>query len=747
MGQGTPAAASGDAASGPVPGPSIGSSKHKRSRKKKWCPLNLSEIEPTVNTGARPRIPRSHRKSRASSARSQSPKTQPHSSEDNNNNSEGATSSFYVDPDITPTQATFFQKSNSVLDPTPGAPLVHREDSELTKNRLKDIMARLNDAFDSEEWDPTPPSDDRSNSPEPLMVKPQPVTYTTVGSLVKDNAIPQFTPPVRIQREGASRRPPQAPVQPRAHDGFFNPLNTTPQAGMGFTGPPQRTPQYSQQRQAIRSPHNLTEPEKEDLLKSLGVLPAIRPNNTPGASNLRAKADPFTLNPTSDTFNPQRMLPDISGIQSTQTFAPSPGFGVNMRNSLRHPYYSDPAHEAVFDRAARDRLSESSAASLRSYNQALPTPAPTGGFGSHDARIAVPDPLKRGQDPPQPNFGNPNLGYRLPPPGLSHPSGITSSSADRGFYPNYNMPGPSLTGISDSAPRFADYNPRSGNTLQNFGTQDTTHQQSQAKTGYPQPLTAGPPGQRQNTTGNRQNLMPLLSILTGNNRSGDSPSTANRPSNFGWTTSSGAYPRQNTFSSVPTEASKILDTTLLDNAMKYYPNGFPDDFSTPVQSFGKMSIADPDEEETLEDVEMKREEWWYHGVRRAHMACEDHLSELERREDEYDNFVHSEGVTVSPRSPIRPIRDYPVLTVDEINEMTDAEVAAPLLENLFGTLLGYADRIVTPNRMNMTELSGFGPSPPYQIDNSENGNNSVFDDDYGKVPARWARDPRNRDLN
>jgi hypothetical protein len=748
----------------PVPSPSmspsIGSSKYLTKGRKKWSPLNLSEIElsgiATLGVISRGLTRRHHREAAASFTlgadafpQLEPPTQELSDSRGHNTPGKDSQSDFYVDPNVTPTRATFSEPL-TLVPPEDKVPLVHIEDSESTKDRLEDIMVRLDDAFDSEEWDPEPPSIDRTNSPEPLTVKPQPVTYTTVGSLVKDNAIPQFTAPVRIQREGASRRPPQAPVQPRAHDSFFSPRTTTPQVGMGFAGTSQRTPQYSQQRQPLRSPHSLSDPEKEVLLKSLGVTPTNRPGNIPTSSHPRAKADPFAMNTTIDNFSAQ-MLHDNSNMQLTQAPVLPPGFTGNMRTAQRLSYYSDPVHDAAFDRAARERLSESSAANLRSYNQAHAMSAslrPPESFGVGNTGSATPSMMKRGSEPAQQKAGNLNPGYRFPPPGLPDPSNVSSPSANYGFQPSYNLPGPGLTGTLDQASSFADCNALPSYNMKSTGVQDTVNLQNQIKPGYPQPLTAGPPGQRQNPAANRQNLMPLLSILTGNSRSGEGPLAANLPPNSPWITNSGAYPRQNTFTSVPTEASKIHDTLPPDEAAKYYPNGFPSDYtgiSSPLQeTFGKMNlVVDPSQEDqTPEDAEQKRGKWWYHGVRKAHMTREEHLNELERLEVEHQNIALHGSAGAMPRPPPRLMREYPKLTVDQINKMTDSEVTAPLLDNLFGTLLGYADRVVTPNKLNMSELSRFGPSPPYQIDTSEKGNNSFFGDNQGNVLKRWARDPQ-----
>ena len=61
------------------------------------------------------------------------------------------------------------------------------------------------DDFDSMDWDPSM-AFGMDDSPGPVAAQPKKVEYTTVGSLVNSNSIPQFTAPNRIQREGSVRR-------------------------------------------------------------------------------------------------------------------------------------------------------------------------------------------------------------------------------------------------------------------------------------------------------------------------------------------------------------------------------------------------------------------------------------------------------------------------------------------------------------------------------------------------------------
>jgi hypothetical protein len=149
----------------------------------------------------------------------------------------------YFDSNPTPTQARL---DDSDTFPALGANIVPpsrnilANDNSDQKTKDKDAAAILrtmshitqvfettkegtsgDDAFDSLDWDPDLPSAPRSESPEEVPIKPQPVTYTTVGSLVNPNVKPQFSAPRRIQREGAGRTPLTSMLQGARFQPYF----------------------------------------------------------------------------------------------------------------------------------------------------------------------------------------------------------------------------------------------------------------------------------------------------------------------------------------------------------------------------------------------------------------------------------------------------------------------------------------------------------------------------------------------
>jgi hypothetical protein len=77
-------------------------------------------------------------------------------------------------------------------------------------------------------------------------------------------------------------------------------------------------------------------------------------------------------------------------------------------------------------------------------------------------------------------------------------------------------------------------------------------------------------------------------------------------------------------------------------------------------------------------------------------------------------------------------------TADELEKKIPRELAAPLLDAAFGSLLAYAET-GTASRKN---LSNFTPSPAWQIDESDKGNESFFGEDWGPPPKKMGRDGR-----
>jgi hypothetical protein len=276
------------------------------------------------------------------------------------------------------------------------------------------------------------------------------------------------------------------------------------------------------------------------------------------------------------------------------------------------------------------------------------------------------------------------------------------------------------------------------------------------RSGYPAPLTAGPPGQRQfqgvvarpSATHADSFLPSYLRSSIPNPYSAPGAQTSSLWS-YGMDTSQ----QYITQSAVPSHDdggcnSNLQDTALIPVASKYYPRGLPGDMTgkvvpLPYLTQRKMGqIREDPEPQTAEEKTAKKVEdvdnLFYGGQRRfVSMSAVDHIRDHEER---YQQSVNPFGyIGAASKKPLPAAQNEP-LTVDAINKMPIRDAAAPLLDAAFGTLLFYASNVNTPDSGRV--LSKFEASPAWLLDPSENGNSSFYGEDWGPPPKRIGRDPR-----
>lgn len=170
---------------------------------------------------------------------------------------------------------------------------------------------------------------------------------------------------------------------------------------------------------------------------------------------------------------------------------------------------------------------------------------------------------------------------------------------------------------------------------------------------------------------------------------------------------------------------------------KYYPTGFGPNFQyngehKELDEDTKLSyqgLADDSLEAKQRGKAEKLDEWFYSGLSRLHMTTTDHIVELENRD---------KGIV--PSAPRANMANREVLSVKEIRDKSDSECAAPLIDNLFGTLVAYSDNVAQPT--NRRIMSKFVQAPAWALDTSEEGKKSIFGDDWVAPPKRLGRDPR-----
>ncbi|KAG9228300.1 hypothetical protein BJ875DRAFT_435552 [Amylocarpus encephaloides] len=308
-----------------------------------------------------------------------------------------------------------------------------------------------------------------------------------------------------------------------------------------------------------------------------------------------------------------------------------------------------------------------------------------------------------------------------------------------------------------------------------FGAHSSAALQSQAPTyraappGYPQPLTAGPPGQRQaSITSNRQASNPnsienlwadpssAFSISESSNLQIESSSIRGPWQNSYPPTASNIYftgtaqlpqgvltsPKPARKLGEPIQTKVIVDTLPPDVVAKYYPYLIPADMT------GKYTPLSEPEQKKLDAVTWSAghraaqkardlDDWFYMGQRRyVTMDGADFVNELEDRQ-------RLSSISYGPIAP--PKKTFPPgpamqreITPGQMESMSVSDATKPLLDAAFGTYLAYAETGPSSRKY----LSSFVPSPKWQIDGTENGNQSCFGEDWGAPPKRFGRDIR-----
>lgn len=217
----------------------------------------------------------------------------------------------------------------------------------------------LDDAFDSLDWDPNLPSVSLSESPEPVSLKPKPVSYTTVGSLVNPHVRLPLSAPRRIQREGVASR---APLISILQGPNFDPYYETPRApaplsslnranSMAYAQQIGKSPNsvHSSNSQQATFPSltrsttstsapsmenfQLTEMEidalrkvqgQQDATTRAGDLIKSEPVSTPSsATRLSARAAPFNSRETSRKNTMELLLQDLQKLPEVPKHADS----------------------------------------------------------------------------------------------------------------------------------------------------------------------------------------------------------------------------------------------------------------------------------------------------------------------------------------------------------------------------------------------------------------------------------------
>ncbi|KFY28851.1 hypothetical protein V493_02729 [Pseudogymnoascus sp. VKM F-4281 (FW-2241)] len=721
------AATSVDQAPLQVTGPRRCTLKASKKKPKKWCPFDLGGSEGEFDTDdTRAAIPKTdnpvpelptsvQETSLTPTAESQqytnqlqeSSPTRSITSQERRDSLFGICNTNYQSATDIAFNAAFPQLRNTPANSLLERSIIHKEDPEHTKLRLEHIMARIDDAFDVEEWDPDLPTGNSNNSPEQLTAEPQKITYTTVGSVAKTEAVTTFTAPVRIQREGSGRRLTAIPT-PRGTDNYYNRNQQPGNNPAPNYGPPtnMRNPRYPQQQHAPPFPLdlaeledlNLTDLEKE-VLNSINATAAGAPSNEQGLQVASAPSVPAN-DAASGNFSVQKMLQEENSRTSAHLTGSSTFAGLNKMQTLqRLAQFDNPAQ--VF---AKGRLAEFKAVKMKQQSEMAASGATAASQPhsfEHDNKTGMLQFGDTGSDP----YKNATLAYSSQYPGQENGNPLQ---------PSYNS--------------FGREYPMNG-----YGAKA----QLAAPPGYPQPLTAGPPRQGENSVAFNR-----LAWNSGYNQPADNPQQFQPPQvekqYSPWNNTNGNFNQQaRPFSSMGTGQSPIRDTLSLEEMSKYYPNGFGPNFQyggelqelDEATRLSNLGLADDSLEAKQRRKAEKLDEWFYSGLSRLNMTTTDHIVELENRDK-----------GIKPSAPRANMANRENLSVKEIRDKIDSECAKPLIDNLFGTLVAYSDNVMEPT--NRRIMSKFVQSPAWALDTSEEGKKSIFGDNWVAPPKRLGRDPR-----
>ncbi|TGO15614.1 hypothetical protein BTUL_0038g00440 [Botrytis tulipae] len=559
---------------------------------------------------------------------------------------------------------------------------------------LSDITT-VNDGFDSVEWDPDLPVRSINNSPEPLSVEIQPVAYTTVGSRVNPNLQPQISAPNRIQREGSIRRPQLDPTHNRQPNYYSHTRGPPPPLNMqnsmhyaqqlgqvpnSFNTPPATS---ARSTRSLRASQRLSQSEQENhtLLRLQGMINSrvsnghypVSPNTPTPASHQNDLSS--ISNEEQDLAKGIDLQGPISGLEKMQTLQRLAKFPNPMQTS------------------ALRRLSELQAPKAEN------TPNSDGDI--EVARQRLEYLLRSSRDNTM----------------LDGAQAAKNGELDR----TYTFPPP---GISDTA-----YNP-----LYNAYSGSNNHSRDSANhrgvPGYPQPLTAGPPGQR-SYANNRQNSTYSEEAWTQDQVGAKQNSHTSTEPLSPWQESKVFNEQYSAQAPAQAPSARATDTISMQQARQYYPHGFPSDMTG---RFTRLSIDVQKEMGLLEDEETpeeararkqkEKDEWFYSGQKRWNMTVQEHIAEIE---------IHT-----NPFGPIGPPtkknlpsdnRPLPGITISRMEKKTIPEVIAPLIDGTLGNL--FAIKAQQEDGNFTSPFIRYAKSPEWHINTSAKGNDSFFEERRG----------------
>ncbi|POS87735.1 hypothetical protein EPUL_000777 [Erysiphe pulchra] len=534
-------------------------------------------------------------------------------------------------------------------------------------DKSKKSLITEKDDFEPLEWDPNfLDISSPDESPEPVAINPQPVTYTTVGSLVDPKAILQFATPSRIQREGANRKPLMSLLANRPFDSVFQSYGSPPlkpSYSMRYTKQSSQTPSDKEQKStsnletnsspkdissSFENPCNLlstTHQEENARSQTNGMLPIFPEKKTINHQSLSLDANQYSFRDTASknlggkvTGSMIKLHTCHQGLEKMQTLQRLSRFN----NPIQEWAQNKLSEFAVNKKQVSQKNSPSSASShdsiLYNYGQL------------HENQIRYPE-LE-------------DLKFRY-----GHPS------ADKGLHKIHCQfrGNRSLTPSNFSSTRSLSY-----------------------PYNYPQPLTAGPPGQRHSSLNYNQPYN--IQSQEPHNFRPTSFESISKHQTSSFQANKISYQHECLMPWAGHTSSDLVDTLTKSDAAKYYPYAWP---TGPIEM---TALHDPmcfslKKSQKIDKDNDKLDDWFYSGQRRFVLM----VAQCERKEKD---------ITMNQDSNLGPLRQpttFPPVELTHVSIMdmskkSLSECVAPMIDGLFLTLSEYSKRQSLGSRATLSNV-------------------------------------------
>ncbi|RKF61263.1 hypothetical protein OnM2_043063 [Erysiphe neolycopersici] len=509
--------------------------------------------------------------------------------------------------------------------------------------------------FEPLEWDPNfLDISSPDESPEPVAINPQPVTYTTVGSLVDPKAILQFATPSRIQREGANRKPLMSLLANRPFDSVFQSYGSPPlkpsysmryiqRSSQTFSDKGQKLPSNLETNSSAKdlssvseNPRNLliaTHQEENARSQFNGMLTIFSENKTIKNQYSGLDSNQYSFRDTANKDLGGKVTGSMIKLHTCHQSL------EKMQTLQRLSRFNNPIQEWAQNKLSEFAVNKNQVSQKNSPSSASSHDSILYNYGQvHENQIKYPE-LE-------------DLKFRY-----SYPS------ADKGLYKTHSQ----FRGNRNLIPSNIS------------STRSLSYPYN-----YPQPLTAGPPGQRNSSLSYNQPYNIQSQQPRNFRTTGFEPVSKHQVSSFQANRIS--YHHERVMPWVGHTSSDLVDTLTKADAAKYYPYAWP---TEPIEitvlhdpmcfAFKKTQMFDKGDD--------KLDSWFYSGQRRfASMVIQ-----YEGKKNEMTMILKSDLGPIRQQTTFPPVELTQVSVID-MNKKSLSECAAPMIDGLFFTLLEYSER-------------------------------------------------------